>query len=197
MKRKLILASASPRRKELLNNLGLDFEVCPADIDESVLPDEDVAAYPLRIAMKKALEVAAEKKDAVVLAADTAVIVDDEILGKPKSEAEAKTMLKKLSGREHVVITGIGLVDTGSGRTLSCAEQTIVYFHPLKETEIDAYLASGEPMDKAGAYGIQGLGALLIRRLEGDYFNVMGLPISKLYRLLQNLDADILKKTGF
>lgn len=197
MKRKLILASASPRRKELLNNLGLDFEVCPADIDESVLPDEDVAAYPLRIAMKKALAVAAEKKDAVVLAADTAVIVDDEILGKPKSEAEAKTMLKKLSGREHVVITGIGLVDTGSGRTLSCAEQTIVYFHPLKETEIDAYLASGEPMDKAGAYGIQGLGALLIRRLEGDYFNVMGLPISKLYRLLQNLDVDILKKTGF
>lgn len=197
MKRKLILASASPRRKELLNNLGLDFEVCPADIDESVLPGEDVAAYPLRIAMKKALAVAAEKKDAVVLAADTAVIVDDEILGKPKSEAEAKTMLKKLSGREHVVITGIGLVDTGSGRTLSCAEQTIVYFHPLKETEIDAYLASGEPMDKAGAYGIQGLGALLIRRLEGDYFNVMGLPISKLYRLLQNLDADILKKTGF
>lgn len=197
MKRKLILASASPRRKELLNNLGLDFEVCPADIDESVLPSEDVAAYPLRIAMKKALAVAAEKKDAVVLAADTAVIVDDEILGKPKSEAEAKTMLKKLSGREHVVITGIGLVDTGSGRTLSCAEQTIVYFHPLKETEIDAYLASGEPMDKAGAYGIQGLGALLIRRLEGDYFNVMGLPISKLYRLLQNLDVDILKKTGF
>ncbi len=197
MKRKLILASASPRRQALLKNLGLDFQVCPAGIDESVFPGEDAAAYPLRIAMKKALAVAADKEDAIVLAADTAVIVDDDILGKPKSTEEAKTMLQRLSGREHIVVTGIGLVDTAGGRTLSCAEQTIVYFHSLKEAEIDAYLASGEPMDKAGAYGIQGLGALLIRKVDGDYFNVMGLPLSKLYRLLQNLDADILQKTGF
>ncbi len=197
MKRKLILASASPRRQALLKNLGLDFEVSPAGVDESVIPGEDAAAYPLRIAMKKALSVAADKENAIVLAADTAVIVDDDILGKPQSAPEAKAMLQKLSGREHIVVTGVGVVDTANDRSLSCAEQTIVYFHPLKETEIDAYLASGEPMDKAGAYGIQGLGALLVRKMEGDYFNVMGLPLSKLYRLLQNLDADILQKTGF
>ena len=107
MKRKLILASASPRRQALLKNLGLDFQVCPAGIDESVFPGEDAAAYPLRIAMKKALAVAADKEDAIVLAADTAVIVDDDILGKPKSTEEAKTMLQRLSGREHIVVTGI------------------------------------------------------------------------------------------
>jgi septum formation protein len=197
MKRKLILASASPRRKELLENIGLDFEICPADIDESVLPGEDAAAYPLRIAMKKALAVAENKKDAIVIAADTVVIVDDDILGKPKCVEEAKAMLQRLSGREHIVITGIGLVDTSSKRTLSCAEQTIVYFHPLREEEIDAYLVTSEPMDKAGAYGIQGYGGLLVRKIEGDYFNVMGLPLSRLYRLLQNFDVDMLKKTGF
>lgn len=180
-----------------MNHIGLDFTVCPADIDESVLPGEDAAAYPLRIAMKKALAVAADQQDAIVIGADTTVIVDDDILGKPKSIEEARGILRQLSGREHIVVTGIGLVDTASQRTLSCTEQTIVYFHPLQETEIDAYLATGEPMDKAGAYGIQGLGALLVRKIEGDYFNVMGLPLSKLYRLLQNLDADILKKTGF
>lgn len=181
----------------MLKNLGLDFEVCPAAIDESIVPGEDAATYPLRIAMKKALSVAAKAENALVLAADTAVIVDDDILGKPRNIEEAKAMLARLSGREHIVVTGVGVVDTANGRSLSCAEQTIVYFYPLEEREIDAYLASGEPMDKAGAYGIQERGALFVRKVEGDYFNVMGLPLSKLYRLLQNLDADILQKTGF
>ena len=196
MKRKIILASASPRRKELLEKLDLEFSVCPADIDESLLPDEDAGMYPLRTAVQKAMAVAKTTEDALVIAADTVVAVDDDILGKPRDEAEAKAMLQRLSGREHIVITGIGVVDTASGRTLSATEQTIVYFHPLRDEEIDAYIATGECMDKAGSYGIQGKGSLLVRKIDGDYFNVMGLPLSRLYRLLLNIDADILKKTG-
>ena len=197
MKQELILASASPRRKELLEKLELNFSVCPADIDETPLPDEDAADYPVRTAMQKALAVAKGRENALILAADTVVICDDDILGKPKTAEEAKEMLRRLSGREHIVITGIGIADTLSGRTLSGMEQTIVYFHPLTEEEIETYVASGEPMDKAGAYGIQGKGSLLVRKIEGDYFNVMGLPLSKLYRLLKKLDVDILKKTDF
>lgn len=196
MKREIILASASPRRKELLEKLDLEFSVCPADIDESLLPDEDAGMYPLRTAVQKAVAVAKTAENAIIIAADTVVVLDDRILGKPKDEKEAKEMLQRLSGREHIVITGIGVVDTVSGRTLSATEQTIVYFHPLEEEEIDAYIASGECMDKAGSYGIQGKGSLLVRKIDGDYFNVMGLPLSKLYRLLLNIDADILKKTG-
>ena len=197
MKRELILASASPRRKELLEKLDLHFTVCPADVDETRLPEEDALSYPLRTAVKKALAVAEGKENAVVIAADTVVALDDEILGKPKTEAEAKEMLRRLAGREHIVITGIGIVDTANHRTLSATEQTIVYFHPLEKEEIEAYVASGEPMDKAGAYGLQGKGSLLVRKIDGDYFNVMGLPLSKLYRLLLNIDADILQKTEF
>lgn len=197
MQRDLILASASPRRRELLEKLGLKFTVCPANVDEDRLPDEDALAYPLRTAVKKAMAVADGRENAIVIAADTVVALDDEILGKPKSEDEAKAMLRRLSGREHIVITGIGIADTVSGRTLSTTEQTIVYFYPLTAEEIDAYVASGEPMDKAGAYGIQGKGSLLVRKIDGDYFNVVGLPLGKLYRLLLNMDADILKKTEF
>ncbi|MGM9567596.1 MAG: Maf family protein [Clostridia bacterium] len=196
MKREIILASASPRRKELLEKLDLEFSVCPADIDESLLPEEDAGMYPLRTAVQKAMTIAKTAKNAIIIAADTVVVLDDCILGKPRDEVEAKEMLQRLSGREHIVITGIGVVDTASGRTLSATEQTIVYFHPLEEEEIDAYIASGECMDKAGSYGIQGKGSLLVRKIDGDYFNVMGLPLSKLYRLLLNIDADILKKTG-
>ena len=196
MKREIILASASPRRKELLEKLDLEFSVCPADIDESLLPDEDAGMYPLRTAVQKAMAVAKTAENAIIIAADTVVVLDDRILGKPKDEKEAKEMLQRLSGREHIVITGIGVVDTVSGRTLSATEQTIVYFHPLRDEEIDAYIATGECMDKAGSYGIQGKGSLLVRKIDGDYFNVMGLPLSRLYRLLLNIDADILKKTG-
>ena len=197
MKRELILASASPRRKELLEKLDLTFTVCPADVDESRLPDEDAAMYPLRTAVKKAMAIAEGRENALVIAADTVVVVDNDILGKPKDEEEARAMLRRLAGREHIVITGIGIVDTVSGRTLSGTEHTIVYFHPLSTEEIDAYVASGECGDKAGAYGIQGKGSLLVRKIDGDYFNVMGLPLSKLYLLLLNVDADILKKTEF
>ena len=195
MERRLILASASPRRRELLEKLDIRFEIRPAAVDESPLPGEDASTYPLRTAVKKALAVAEQTGDtekALIVAADTVVIVDDDILGKPADAAEAKAMLRRLSGREHIVITGLGLVDTLSGRSLSAAEQTVVYFNDLKTAEIDAYVATGEPLDKAGAYGIQGKGSLLVRKIDGDFYNVMGLPLSRLDRLLAKLDLSLL-----
>ena len=195
MERRLILASASPRRRELLEKLDIRFEIRPAAVDESSLPGEDASTYPLRTAVKKALAVAEQTGDtekALIVAADTVVIVDDDILGKPADAAEAKAMLRRLSGREHIVITGLGLVDTLSGRSLSAAEQTVVYFNDQKTAEIDAYVATGEPLDKAGAYGIQGKGSLLVRKIDGDFYNVMGLPLSRLDRLLAKLDLSLL-----
>ena len=193
----IILASQSPRRRELLSNIFPSFSIIPSDADETLPENASPADCAIEIARRKVLDVKSRSDDALILGADTIVVKDNKILGKPKDEAEAKEMLRRLAGREHIVITGIGIVDTVSGRTLSAVEQTIVYFHPLATDEIEAYVATGEPMDKAGAYGIQGKGSLLVRKIDGDYFNVMGLPISKLYRLLLNIDADILKKTEF
>ena len=196
----IVLASASPRLRELLTTAGLSFRVLTADTDESVpagTPPDDAVSL---LAERKAAAVKEKYSlgdDTLIIAADTVVYHNGMILGKPKDEAEARSMLRSLAGREHIVITGIGIVDTVSGRTLSGTEHTIVYFHPLEGDEIDAYIACGESMDKAGAYGIQGKGSLLVRKIDGDYFNVMGLPLSKLYRLLLNIDADILKKTEF
>ena len=195
MERQLILASASPRRRELLEKLDIRFEIRPAFVDESPLPGEDASTYPLRTAVKKAMAVAehlGKEEEALVVAADTVVVIDDDILGKPADVEEAKAMLSRLAGREHIVITGLGLVDTRSGRTLSAAEQTIVYFNAFSEAQIDAYVATGEPLDKAGAYGIQGKGSLLVRKIDGDFYNVMGLPLSRLDRLLAKLDLNLL-----
>ncbi len=195
MERRLILASASPRRRELLQKLDIRFEIRPAFVDESMLPGEDASTYPLRTAVKKAMAVAEQigkEEKALIVAADTVVVIDDDILGKPADAAEAKAMLCRLAGREHIVITGLGLVDTLSGRTLSAAEQTIVYFNALSEEQIDAYIATGEPLDKAGAYGIQGKGSLLVRKIDGDFYNVMGLPLSRLDRVLAKLDLNLL-----
>ncbi len=195
MERQLILASASPRRRELLQKLDIRFEIRPAFVDESMLPGEDASTYPLRTAVKKAMAVAEQigkEEKALIVAADTVVVIDDDILGKPADAAEAKAMLCRLAGREHIVITGLGLVDTLSGRTLSAAEQTIVYFNALSEEQIDAYIATGEPLDKAGAYGIQGKGSLLVRKIDGDFYNVMGLPLSRLDRVLAKLDLNLL-----
>ena len=195
MERRLILASASPRRRELLQKLDIRFEIRPAFVDESMLPGEDASTYPLRTAVKKAMAVAEQigkEEKALIVAADTVVVIDDDILGKPADAAEAKAMICRLAGREHIVITGLGLVDTLSGRTLSAAEQTIVYFNALSEEQIDAYIATGEPRDKAGAYGIQGKGSLLVRKIDGDFYNVMGLPLSRLDRVLAKLDLNLL-----
>jgi septum formation protein len=182
----LILASASPRRRELMTQAGLEFTVEPADIDETALPNEPAAAYVERLAIEKAQAVyrlhASSSEAPVVLAADTCVVLDDLLLGKPATGSEAIRMLTLLSGRTHAVMTGIAAVS--SLRTVADVEITQVTFNLITETEIEDYVRSGEPLDKAGAYAIQGFAARWIPRIEGDYSNVVGLPIARVVRLL-------------
>lgn len=180
---KYILASASPRRRELLGRLGIDFDIVVSDADETlpegILP-EAAAAYT---AEKKADAVAASAGDAVIIAADTIVVAGNEIMGKPADRADAEAMLHRLSGITHRVMTGVCIAY--GGRKVKFTQTTLVKFYPLTDEEITAYVESGEPMDKAGAYGIQGLGCTLVEGIEGDYFNVVGLPVARLARELQ------------
>jgi septum formation protein len=190
---RLILASASPRRRELLAQAGYTFEVHPAHVNEDLRPGEDAIAYVVRLAREKALSVFTEissKSSAppqvVVLGADTTVTLDSHILAKPEDAADAARMLRMLSGRTHRVITGIAIA-TAKGVEVA-AEVTGVQFRTLSDAEIDAYVATGEPMDKAGAYGIQGLAAKWIPRVEGCYFNVVGLPLALVATMLEQLE---------
>jgi septum formation protein len=183
----LILASSSPRRSELLQRAGLDFTVEPADIDERVQDGENPSTYVQRLAMEKAQVVwerhaGEDREDLMVLGADTTVVCDGAILGKPADQAEARSMLEKLAGRTHQVLTGIAVVS--SRGLFSEVDITQVFFDLIGEQEMVRYLASGEPMDKAGAYGIQGYAARWIPRIEGCFFNVMGLPLARTMALL-------------
>lgn len=180
MKKSLVLASASPRRRELLEQIGLEFEILVAEIDEQRLPNEKPAELVERLASEKALAVL--KPNTLVIAADTVVAIDDEVLGKPKNASDAKTMLKKLQGRKHYVYSGFCVLD--GEKTFSEVVATEVVFRKVSDEEIDAYVASGEPMDKAGAYGIQGGAAKFISEIHGDYYNVVGLPICRLSTVL-------------
>ncbi len=194
----LILASASPRRSELLAQAGLEFEVVPADIDETPLPDEGAAAYVQRVATEKAQAVCAkyrkERADAdfTVLAADTAVVLSESgtILGKPLNPEDAERMLGLLSGRTHAVMTGVAAVSARHDRTVVDVEITHVSFNMMSAQEIEDYVATGEPLGKAGAYAIQGFAARWIPRIEGDYFNVVGLPIARVIALLSEADQE-------
>ncbi len=181
----LVLASGSPRRRELLALLGLRPDVVPADIDESVRNGERPEAYAERVAREKATAVHARRADAIVVAADTIVVLDWTILGKPATEIEAGAMLKKLQGRQHVVHTAIAVAYRDE--LVSGVEATRVWIRPLDDATIRAYVATGEPMDKAGAYGIQGFGAVIVERIEGDYFTVMGLGLGRLVALLRDV----------
>jgi len=176
----VVLASASPRRRDLLGLLGLTFEVAPTDVDESWRDGEAPEVHAERLAREKAL--AGRREGAVTIGADTIVVLDGDIFGKPGDRAEAAAMLRRLSGREHVVHTAIAVAY--SGRLAVTVVATRVSFRPLAENVIEAYVNTGEPMDKAGAYGIQGFGAVLVERIEGDYFTVMGLGLARLVDLL-------------
>ncbi|MBQ8687644.1 MAG: septum formation inhibitor Maf [Ruminococcus sp.] len=184
-----ILASGSPRRKELMHYITDDFIIRTSDADET-LP-EGIAPYEAsaHLAGLKAAAVAAEHADALVIGCDTTVILDGKILGKPLDAADAKHMLQTLSGRTHEVVTGVALICKGKMHTFS--ETTRVTFYPLTDAEIDAYLATGEPFDKAGSYGIQGKGALFVKGIEGDYYNVVGLPIAALSRKLKEMRGEM------
>ena len=179
----MILASKSPRRKELLSLITEDFRIIPA-VGEEVIPEGTLPPQAVvMLAQQKAREIRAEHSDEIIIAADTVVVVDDKILGKPKNEQRAAEMLSMLSGRKHSVLTGVCII-FADGAEKSFYEQTEVEFFPLTDKQIQRYIATGEPMDKAGAYGIQGKGGLLIKRFEGDYFNVVGLPAARLAREL-------------
>ena len=186
----LILASASPRRRELLERFGVPFAVDPATGPEEVPPGAGPEETVLALSAAKARPAAARRPGALVLGADTVVVLDGAILGKPADEAEAFRMLSALSGREHRVLTGVTLVRDGT--VLSGVEETLVRFRPLTEREIRAYIGSGEPMDKAGAYGVQGLASVFVERIEGDYFNVVGLPLCRLSKMLESLGVSLL-----
>ena len=181
----LILASRSPRRAELLAAAGISFVIRSADIDETPRPGENPRDYAIRLATEKACAVAASD-DEIVLGADTAVVLGDEIMGKPVDAADALRMLRALSGKSHEVITGICL--KRGPRIITDLASTAVWFEPLSDSELRDYIASGEPMDKAGAYGIQGLASRFIDRIEGSYSNVVGLPVALVYRNLLQLD---------
>ena len=188
----LILASASPRRRELLQQIGVQFRVQVADIDETPQAGETPAAYVARLALGKAQKVAAANPGCVVLGSDTTVVLDDEILGKPENDADAACMLATLAGRRHQVMTAVALVKDDQQRVQTVI--TNVHFTPLTAAKITAYVATGEPADKAGAYGIQGLGAVLVDAIEGSYSNVVGLPLTETAAMLQEFNIPIWDK---
>lgn len=182
---RVLLASASPRRRELLALIGVPHEVRPADIDELYLAGETPPGHAERLAREKAAAIAALDPDAVTIGSDTIVVVDGQVLGKPRDRAHAHAMLRQLSGRSHEVMTGVAAM--WHGRIVSGVETTGVTFRVLSDADIEAYVDTAEPMDKAGAYGIQGFGATIVTRVEGDYFAVMGLPLHRLVRQLEAL----------
>jgi septum formation protein len=206
---RLVLASASPRRADLLRAAGIEFDVRPADIDETMDPEETPDGYVRRVAQLKAEAATRREPGRVILGADTVVLIDYRVLGKPSDEADARRMLRLLSGREHVVMTAVCLINQagpaeigpaeigqaeaghyvhqgGSKRIQTGVARTTVEFAPLSDPEIDAYIASGEPMGKAGAYAIQGLGSRFVTRIDGSYSNVVGLPVALVYNLCRH-----------
>lgn len=191
----IILASKSPRRQELLKLLGVDFTIHTADIDETMDPDLPPEREVARVGAEKAKAVAAScGADDIIIAADTIVVIDGQILGKPKSTADAVRMLNLLSGRRHEVMTGLTVLHGGSIQ--SRVVRTGIEFRTLSDREIDAYVATGEPMDKAGAYGIQGRASIFVRHLDGDYFCVMGLPLCPLAEMLRACGVRVLGDDG-
>jgi septum formation protein len=185
MTRSIVLASASPRRRELLENIGLKFSVDPVEIAEIQANSLKPAELAKALSLRKARAAASRHADSIIIAADTLGVLDGVILGKPVDARHARKTLAALSGRRHSVITGFSVIDTATGRAVSRAVETRVYFRKIGRPEIDRYVRTGEPLDKAGAYAIQGLGALLVERIEGDYYNVIGLPLCALARVLK------------
>jgi len=192
--KKIILASASPRRKQLLKQIGLRFKVEPSNYEENIRSALEPHELAQKISLQKAEVVASKHKDAIVIAADTFIVFGGQILGKPGTEKEARKMLKMISGKSHSVITGLSIIDTGKNKKLSKSVETKIHMRKLTPAEINAYVESKEPLDKAGAYAIQGLGAVFVEKIEGDYFNVIGLPLSALTEALKEFGIYVLGK---
>ena len=184
---RIILASSSPRRADLLRSIGVEFEIAPSQVQERPHTGEAPADYITRLARAKVISIARKREQGLVIGADTIVVLDGKILGKPVDEADAARMLRSLSGRWHAVMTGVALYDVATRQEVADYDKTLVRFGQMNEPEIDWYVKSGEPMDKAGAYGIQGLAGLFIEEIAGNYFNVVGLPLPLVYRLARRL----------
>lgn len=180
---KIILASQSPRRKQLLSMLNIPFDVVVADIDEKIDDNNDLVKEIEKLSFQKANSVYQNNKDAIVIGSDTIVKINDKVLGKPKSYEQAKQMLQALSNNTHEVVTGVTIIKDKKAETFS--EIAKVTFYPLSEEEIDDYIKTNEPMDKAGAYAIQGIGAKFVKSIDGDFYTIMGLPVGELYHRLQ------------
>ncbi len=184
----IYLASKSPRRRKLLKLFNIKFKAISVDLDEKIKPKEKPVDAVKRIASEKLEAAAIELKKGLIITADTVVVIDNKIIGKPKDKADAKKILKKLSGNTHEVFTGFALYNSKTGKKIVDYERTKVTFRKLKDAEIDEYIKSGSPMDKAGAYGIQDdFGAVFIEKINGCYYNVVGLPLSKLYKRLMEI----------
>ena len=181
----IILASGSPRRREILANTNAKFDVLTSDVDERIFKFEEPTQLVLRLAFEKCMDIAINNPESLVIGADTIVVLDNEILGKPKNEDEAFDMLSKLSNREHQVITGMSIVNIENNKKIVDYTISNVKFKNLTDQDIRDYISTGECLDKAGSYGIQGYGALLVKEIQGDYFNIVGLPISKLSDILK------------
>jgi septum formation protein len=190
--KRIVLASASPRRKELLGQIGLQFEVEPSNYDEEITSGSEPHEMAKRLSLGKAKAAARKHRKALIIAADTFVVFGDRILGKPHTNAEAREMLRALNGKTHSVITGFTILDTGTGKVLSRSVETRVHMRKMTLVEIDGYIRTKEPMDKAGGYAIQGRGAVLVERIEGDYSNVVGLPLSALAESLSEFGIKVL-----
>lgn len=196
MKKEIILASSSPRRRELLRQIGVEFKVIPAEIEED--NSNEKGKSPIEVvknnALLKAQKVAemVSNSNSLIISADTIVVLDGKIIGKPKDEKDAINILKKLRGKYHYVFTGLAVFETPQNRFLVSAVKSKVKMRDYSDEEIERYVATGEPMDKAGAYGIQGKGALLVEKIEGDYYNIVGLPLVRLYNLLDRMGYSIL-----
>ncbi len=188
----IILASSSPRRQELLKKIGLKFKVVPSNYEEKIDYELEPHELAKSLSLQKAKLVAKNRKNALVMAADTFIVFEGKILGKPRTKTEAREILTTINGKPHSVITGFTIMDTGSNKILSHSVETKVQLRRLSSDEIDAYVESREPLDKAGAYAIQGLGSVLVEKIEGDYFNVIGLPLSALTESLKEFGVRIL-----
>jgi septum formation protein len=191
---KFILASASPRRVELLNQVGLEFDIIPSNIEEIIDNNDSPSEIVKKLSKQKASDVAGKINTSgkcYVIGADT-IVVSDKILGKPATKEEAFSMLKMLSGKPHKVMTGVTVIETDTMKAISDYEETAVFVRELSDNDIYSYIATGEPFDKAGGYGIQGMGALLVDRIDGCYFNVVGLPLARLSKMLENFNIYLL-----
>ncbi|HET9532937.1 MAG TPA: nucleoside triphosphate pyrophosphatase [Blastocatellia bacterium] len=184
---RIILASASPRRADMLETLGVEFETVPSSVNERPHANEAPADYIIRLARAKVIDIARKRDSGLVIGADTIVVVDGRLLGKPEDRADAERMLRQLSGRWHAVMTGVALYEAGTKREVVDYDKTLVRFAQISDKEIDWYLDSSEPMDKAGAYAIQGKGSIFVEEIAGNYHNVVGLPIPLVYRLAKRL----------